>query len=92
MKGIRIFLVLIVFSLVLLGDAIGVKAQCATCASAVESNNKSGSTITNGLNGGILYLLAAPYLIAGAAGYIWYKKYRRKNIEMNIRYDKLNLN
>ena len=92
MKRIRIFLVLVAFGLALLGNADGVKAQCATCATAVESNNKSGSTTTNGLNSGILYRLAAPYLIAGVAGYIWNKKYRRKNIELNIRHEKLNLN
>ena len=91
MKGIRIFLVSVAFSLMILGS-VGVKAQCAMCATAVESNNKSGSTTTKGLNSGILYLLAAPYLIVGVAGLIWYRKYRRKNVDLNIHHEKLNLN
>ena len=91
MKGIKIFLVLVAFSLMFFG-AIGVKAQCAMCTTAVESNNKSGSTTTKGLNNGIVYLLAAPYLAVAAVGLIWYKKYRRKNVNLNMRSEKLNLN
>lgn len=91
MKSIKIFLVSVAFSLMILGS-IGVKAQCAMCSTAVESNNKSGSKTTNGLNSGILYLLAAPYLAVAVVGYIWYKKYRRKNVDLNIHHEKLNLN
>lgn len=91
MKSIRKFLVLIVFGLMIF-TATGVKAQCAMCTTAVESNNKSGSKTTHGLNNGIMYLLAAPYLAVAVVGYIWYKKYRRKNVNLNIRHEKLNLN
>ena len=83
MKSIRIFLVSVAFSLMILGS-VGVKAQCAMCTTAVESNNKSGSNATHGLNNGIVYLLAAPYLAVAIVGYIWYKKYRRKNVDLNI--------
>jgi hypothetical protein len=91
MKGIRIFLVSVAFGLMILGS-VGVKAQCAMCTTAVESNNKSGSNATHGLNNGIVYLLAAPYLAVAVVGYIWYKKYRRKNVDLNVRHEKLNLN
>jgi len=91
MKGIRIFLVSVAFSLMILGS-VGVKAQCAMCTTAVESNNKSGSNATHGLNNGIVYLLAAPYLAVAVVGYIWYKKYRRKNIDLDVPHEKLNLN
>ena len=91
MKGIRIFLVSVAFSLMILGS-VGVKAQCAMCTTAVESNNKSGSNATHGLNNGIVYLLATPYLAVAVVGYIWYKKYRRKNVELNVPHEKLNLN
>jgi hypothetical protein len=91
MKSIRIFLVLLAFGLMTL-SAISVKAQCAMCTTAVETNNKSGASTTKGLNHGIMYLLAAPYLAVAAVGLIWYKKYRRKNVNLNMRPEKLNLN
>lgn len=90
-KRIKIFLLFIVFGLTIL-YVKPVKAQCAACAAAVASNAKSGDTTVNGLNKGILFLLAAPYIAVGAVGYIWYKKYRRKNVNINIRSEKLNLN
>ena len=68
------------------------KAQCAQCAATVATNSKNGGTTANGLNKGILYLLAAPYLVVAAAGFIWYKKFRRKNVSMDIREEKLHLN
>jgi hypothetical protein len=91
MKGLKKILVIAVFGLMVFGAA-GVKAQCAMCTTAVESNNKSGAMTTKGINNGIMYLLAAPYLAVAAVGLIWYKKYRRKNIELNVPREKLNLN
>lgn len=69
-----------------------VNAQCAMCSTTVESNSSSGASTTNGLNNGILYLLAAPYLAVAIGGYVWYKKYRRKDVELNVRNEKLHLN
>lgn len=91
MKGIKVTLILFIFGCMVL-STVQVKAQCAMCATAVETNNKSGSKTTHGLNNGIVYLLAAPYLAVAAVGLIWYKKYRRKNVNLNIRHEKLNLN
>ena len=67
-------------------------AQCAMCQATVESNLKNGGTTGSGLNGGIMYLLAAPYLAIAGIGFLWYKKYRKKNITMNIKDDKIHLN
>ena len=40
---------------------------------------QNGSTeVGNTINDGILYLLALPYLIAGAFAYIYFKKYKEK--------------
>lgn len=72
--------------------SITAKAQCAMCTVAVESNAKSGKTTTNGLNHGIMYLLAAPYVAIGVVGYIWYKKYRRKDVTLEMREQPLHLN
>lgn len=91
MKSIRRILVLITFGLMTFG-AVKVKAQCATCAAQVESNHKAGSKTANGLNNGILYLLGAPYFAIAVLGFIWYKKYRRKNVNLEVPHEKLNLN
>ena len=84
-------MVLIAFGLMPFG-AVQVKAQCATCAAQVESNHKAGNKTANGLNKGILYLLGAPYFAIVVVGIIWYKKYRRKNVNLNVPHEKLNLN
>lgn len=90
-KAFKLVILLFVVGL-LAGSVQSVKAQCAMCTVSVESNSKSGSTTTNGLNHGIMYLLAAPYLAIGVVGFVWYKKYRRKNIPMEMRNEKLHLN
>lgn len=90
-KAFKFVVVLFVVSL-LAGSVQTISAQCAMCTVAVESNAKSGSNTTKGLNNGIMYLLAAPYLAIGVVGFVWYKKYRRKNIPIQMRGEKLHLN
>ena len=69
-----------------------VSAQCSMCALNAENSVKNGNTQGKGLNNGILYLLAMPYLAVVAVGFIWYKKYRRKDILVDIKDEKINLN
>ena len=38
-------------------------AQCAMCRAIPSSNQEAGGNIANGLNTGILYLMAVPYLL-----------------------------
>ena len=38
-------------------------AQCAMCRAVAESSQNNGSSIANGLNTGILYLMAFPYIL-----------------------------
>lgn len=53
-------------------------AQCPMCRSSVESAMKDeGNTKGLGLNDGILYLLAVPYLAVAVIGGVWYVKKRR---------------
>jgi len=89
--SLKTALFLILFCLMLI-SVKHVEAQCAQCAATVESNAKSGGTTANGLNKGILFLLAAPYLAVGVVGFVWYKKFRRKNVNLNMRDEKLHLN
>lgn len=56
-----------------------VQAQCPMCKIAAESNLKNGGTAGKGLNAGILYMLATPYLIVGAIGYVWWRNRRKEN-------------
>jgi hypothetical protein len=90
-KALKFVLILFVVGL-LAGSVQTVKAQCAMCTVSVESNAQSGSKTTNGLNNGIMYLLAAPYVAVAVIAVIWYKKYRRKNIPIQMRDEKLHLN
>jgi hypothetical protein len=54
-------------------------AQCPMCKTAVESNLKNdGGSAGLGLNDGILYLLAAPYLLIGGLFFFWYRNKRKK--------------
>lgn len=55
-----------------------VKAQCSMCTITAEQGTKNGNTQGKGLNSGILYLLAFPYLLIGGVGILWYKNYRKK--------------
>ncbi len=48
------------------------KAQCAMCKAVVEANLESGGTIGAGLNDGILYLMAMPYITMLVVGLVWY--------------------
>jgi len=38
-------------------------AQCAMCRAVAESSKSGGSSIADGLNNGILYLMAFPYIL-----------------------------
>lgn len=72
------------FSWVLiLVNACDVMAQCAMCKASIETNiSEDGIGFASKLNFGILYLFAAPYLLAMVIGYFWYKKSKAHNREM----------
>jgi len=54
-------------------------AQCAMCKATAESGQAAGSTEAAGLNSGILYLMAFPYLIMAAVGIAWYRSQKKKS-------------
>ena len=91
MKAIQRLSVIFIFVFLslIVADAA---AQCSMCTLNAENSVKNGNTQGKGLNDGILYLLAAPYLAVACVGFLWYKKYRRKNITINIKDEKINLN
>ncbi|WP_422350218.1 hypothetical protein [Flagellimonas sp.] len=50
------------------------EAQCAMCRAVVESD-ADGKT-AEGINNGIVYLMAIPYILIGGLFYFVYKKLR----------------
>lgn len=67
MKRLLLIVVLVV-------AGINASAQCAMCRSTLENNFSNGDPgIAAGINFGILYLLALPYLAAMIIGYLWFK-------------------
>jgi hypothetical protein len=51
------------------------QAQCAMCRAVLES--EQGQTTAEGINNGIVYLMAIPYILAGGLGcFIYYRFFR----------------
>lgn len=48
-------------------------AQCAMCRAVLES--EEGQTTAEGINDGIVYLMAIPYILVGGIIFFIYKKY-----------------
>lgn len=67
---ILIFFFVLVLLLVALPE---VSAQCPMCRMSAESNLQNGGSAGKGLNNGILYMLATPYLLIGLIGYMWWR-------------------
>lgn len=61
-----------------------VVAQCPMCKIGAESNLRNGGTAGKGLNVGILYMLAMPYLLVTTLGFIWYKNRKKENEEADL--------
>ena len=81
MKKFFVFLSLII---VIASFSPQVKAQCSMCTINAEQGTKNGNTQGKGLNDGIVYLLALPYLLITGIGILWYKNYRKKIAEDTV--------
>lgn len=51
------------------------EAQCAMCRAVLES--EEGQETAKGINDGIIYLMAIPYLLIGGLGFLIYKKFNK---------------
>jgi len=65
----RFFLILVVISLVF--PQVGA-AQCAMCRAVLES--EGNATTAEGVNDGIVYLMAIPYILVGGLFYYIYRR------------------
>jgi hypothetical protein len=73
----KIFATLLVLSLCFC-LSFNASAQCAMCTANAEMGVKNGNTQTKGLNSGVIYLLAIPFLLVSTVGVVWYRNYRAK--------------
>lgn len=89
MKTLRYLFVLFCFWGMLLNSTKSY-SQCSMCTATADNSTQNGNTEGNGLNDGILYLLAAPYLAVAGLGFLWYKKYRKKNDDADFNNRALN--
>ncbi|WP_282031317.1 hypothetical protein [Winogradskyella eximia] len=67
------FFILFIF-LFLIIDA---NAQCAMCRAVLESGEDQSAA--EGINDGIMFLMAVPYILVATIGYIIYRKYNKPN-------------
>jgi hypothetical protein len=64
----KLFLIIILFL------TQSISAQCAMCKAVVESGD---AEMAEGLNLGIMYLMAFPYILIGVAGFLLYKNWKK---------------
>ncbi len=57
-----------------LGDLL---AQCPMCRMSAESNLSNGGSAAKGLNNGILYIFAFPYLLVSILGFLWWRNNKK---------------
>ena len=50
-------------------------AQCAMCRAVIESGQDN--SLAEGINNGIVYLMAIPYILVGVLFFFVYRKMRR---------------
>jgi hypothetical protein len=66
-----VFCATVLFLLAGLQEAAG---QCAMCRAVLESNGDNA--VAEGINNGIVYLMAIPYILVGVLIFIVYRKLR----------------
>lgn len=63
----------LLFSVIAVIMGLAASGQCSICT---KTASQMGEEAGKGLNGGILYLAAAPFLILSYIGYRWWKDNR----------------
>ncbi|MCF8237679.1 MAG: hypothetical protein K9I85_05950 [Saprospiraceae bacterium] len=76
-----LFIGLLILVICLFG-ASDIVAQCPMCRMSAESNMANGGTAGNGLNAGILYMLATPYLLVGTFVFLWWRNKKKSEQQL----------
>jgi heme/copper-type cytochrome/quinol oxidase subunit 2 len=66
---------ILVISLILFPELV--EAQCAMCRAALES--EADTSQAEGINNGIVYLMAIPYILVAGLFFVIYRKLRTRN-------------
>ena len=64
--------------ILLLLSVVSLEAQCAMCRAVLESD--SDPSQAKGVNNGIIYLMAIPYILVAFIGIYIYRTYNKKTI------------
>ncbi|PSR08526.1 MAG: hypothetical protein DA408_06245 [Bacteroidetes bacterium] len=83
MAKLKFYLPVILILVLLICLPTLAEAQCPMCRMTAESNLANGGTEGQGLNRGILYMLATPYLFIGLLAYLWWRN-RKKEGELEM--------
>lgn len=91
MNGIKRFILVTISLLILtVGNAA---AQCAMCRMQVQNNVSHGETsVASGLNFGILYLFAMPYLAFMIIAFFWYRASKKNQAKKAWIYNRIHDN
>lgn len=52
-------------------------AQCAMCKAVVE---QGGEEVAEGINSGIVYLMAFPYVVVAVAAFLFYRNWKKTSV------------
>ena len=62
-------------TLIIMLIGLSIEAQCAMCRAVLES--EVDQSAAEGINNGIMYLMAIPYILVGGLGYIIYRRFKK---------------
>ncbi len=81
MKKVYKYIAIVVLGFMLVSISVPANGQCPMCKLSAEQNLKMGGTAGKGLNRGILFMFAMPYLIVGTLGFYWIRNKRKEGEE-----------
>lgn len=62
--------------LVVIFMSLKANSQCAMCRAVVE---QGGEEVAEGINSGIVYLMAFPYLLVAVAFFLFYRNWKKSS-------------
>lgn len=70
----------VVFFVLCFVFSIKTNAQCAMCRAVLE--NEEGQNLAQGINDGIVYLMAIPYILVAGMSYLIYRKFYKTDSKL----------